>query len=303
MARSYRIYDVFTEHPLAGNPLAVVFDCEGLDDRAMQRIACEFNISETVFVLPPQSPCHTASLRIFTTTRELPFAGHPTVGAAIAIAERNSAPAVTDIVSVLEERVGPVRCAIRLSASGESFAEFDLPQKSAPLAQGPVREALADALSIKSTEIGFENHVPAVWSAGVPFLLVPVHDLGVVGRVAFDAAMWSKVARFAEGQLASCYVYCRGGVRHDADFHARMFTSDLGLVEDPATGSAVAALSGAIHLFDALPDGHHDCLVEQGVEMGRPSHIHLHIDAEAGKLIGVRIGGHAVCVAEGVLHL
>lgn len=303
MARSYRIYDVFTKHPLAGNPLAVVFDSEGLDDRAMQRIACEFNLSETVFVFPPESPNHTASLRIFTTTRELPFAGHPTVGAAIAIAERQAAPSVTSMVSVLEERVGPVRCAIRLSASGGGFAEFDLPRKSVQSGQGPAREALADALSIKSTEIGFENHVPSIWSAGVPFLLVPVRDLGVAERVEFDPSLWNEMAPFVDGNPASCYVYCRGGVHHDARFHARMFTSVLGLVEDPATGSAVAALSGAIHLFDALPDEHHTCLVEQGVEMGRPSQIHLHIDAEAGSLTGVRIGGHALCVMEGKLFL
>lgn len=303
MPRSYRIYDVFTEQPLKGNPLAVVYDSEGLDDRAMQRIACEFNLSETVFVLPAESPNHTASLRIFTTTRELPFAGHPTVGAAIAIAERNASGSVTDMVSVLEEKVGPVRCAIRLSSSGASFAEFDLPRKSVQMGEGPAREGLADALSIKSTEIGFENHVPSVWSAGVPFLLVPVHDLGVAERVEFDAGLWEKVAPFAEGHLASCYVYCRGGVHHAARFHARMFTSDLGLVEDPATGSAVAALSGAIHRFDAMPDGHHTCLIEQGVEMGRPSYIHLHIDAEGGKLSSARIGGHAVRIAEGQLFV
>lgn len=303
MPRSYRIYDVFTEQPLKGNPLAVVYDSEGLDDRAMQRIACEFNLSETVFVLPAESPNHTASLRIFTTTKELPFAGHPTVGAAIAIAERNASGSVTDMVSVLEEKVGPVRCAIRLSSSGASFAEFDLPRKSVQMGEGPAREGLADALSIKSTEIGFENHVPSVWSAGVPFLLVPVHDLGVAERVEFDAGLWEKVAPFGEGHLASCYVYCRGGVHHNARFHARMFTSDLGLVEDPATGSAVAALSGAIHRFDTLPDGHHNCLIEQGVEMGRPSYIHLHIDAEGGKLSGARIGGHAVRIAEGQLFV
>ncbi len=302
MARSYRIYDVFTERALEGNPLAVVYDSEGLDDDAMQRIAQEFNLSETVFVLPPESPNHTAALRIFTTTRELPFAGHPTVGAAIAIAERGAPGPVTSIVSVLEERVGPVRCAVRLSTTGASFAEFDLPRKSVQLGQGPAREALADALSIKSTEIGFENHVPSLWSAGVPYLLVPVHDLGVVERLDFDGALWDKVAPFADGHLASCYIYCRGGVHHQAKFHARMFTTDLGLTEDPATGSAVAALSGAIHLFDAMPDGHHNCLVEQGVEMGRPSYIHLHIDAEGGKLAGARIGGHAVCVAEGTLR-
>ncbi len=303
MTRPYRIYDVFTERRLEGNPLAVVFDSEGLSDHDMQAIAREFNLSETVFVSAPEKPVHTASLRIFTPGRELPFAGHPTVGAAIAIAENAGAASGMSMVSVLEEKVGPVRCAVRVGNDGASFAEFDLPRRSVEIGGSPSREGLADALGIKSTEIGFENHVPSLWSAGVPFLLVPVHDLGVAGRVEFDPHLWEKVAPFADGQLASAYVYCRGGVNHTARFHARMFTSDMGISEDPATGSAVAALSGAIHRFDALPDGHTATLIEQGVEMGRPSYIHLHIDAAGGQIETARIGGHAICISEGNLHL
>ena len=303
MTRAYRIYDVFTERRLEGNPLAVVFDSDGLSDQAMQAIACEFNLSETVFVHRAENPVHAASLRIFTPGRELPFAGHPTVGAAIALAEHNGAAPGLGLVSVLEEKAGPVRSAIRLSADGASFAEFDLPRRSVELGGSPPREGLADALGIKSTEIGFENHVPSLWSAGVPYLLIPVHDLGVAERVEFDPQLWEKVAPFAEGHLASAYVYCRGGVHHAARFHARMFATDMGIIEDPATGSAVAALSGAIHRFDALPDGHTATLIEQGVEMGRPSYIHLHIDANGGKVENARIGGHAVCMAEGSLHL
>lgn len=303
MTRSYRIYDVFTERRLEGNPLAVVFDSDGLSDQAMQSVAREFNLSETVFVRTPENPLLSASLRIFTPARELPFAGHPTVGAAIAIAERAGAVPAVGMVSVLEEQVGPVRCAVRLSSGGASFAEFDLPRRSVQLGGGPPREGLADALGIKSTEIGFENHLPSLWSAGVPFLLVPVHDVGVAERIEFDPQLWEKVAPFAEGHLASAYIYCRGGIHHAARFHARMFTTDMGISEDPATGSAAAALSGAIHRFDALPDGHHSTLIEQGVEMGRPSYIHLHIDAAQGKVENARIGGHAVCIAEGQLHL
>lgn len=303
MARTYRIYDVFTEQRLAGNPLCVVFDSEGLSDETMFAIAKEMNLSETVFVLKAAHPGHTASLRIFTPGRELPFAGHPTVGAAIAIAEHSGMRAPMSMVSVLEEKVGPVRCAVKLDKDMPSFAEFDLPRKSASAGRAPAKEQIADALGIKSTEIGFENHIPSLWSAGVPYLLVPVHDLGVAERVQFDGSLWEQLAPMADGQLASCYVYCRGGVHHAAKFHARMFATDMGIVEDPATGSAVAALSGAIHRFDALPDGHHSVMIEQGVEMGRPSYIHLHIDANHGDVSTARIGGHAVLMAEGILHL
>lgn len=305
MARQYAIYDVFTDQKLAGNPLAVIFDGAGLSDAMMQTIAGEMNLSETVFVQPADHASHTARIRIFTPGRELPFAGHPTVGTAIALAERaySGDDANMDVVSVLEETVGPVRCAVRVRPGEASFAEFDLPRLSGQDEHQIDRQGLADALSIKASAIGFENHQPMVWSAGVPFLLVPVHDLATVESIEFEPALWEQVAPMSGGHLTSAYVYCRGGVHHAAKFHARMFSPDMGISEDPATGSAVAALSGAIHHFDALPDGHHPLMVEQGVEMGRPSHIHLHIDVKEGSVSRARIGGQAVRIASGSLEL
>ncbi|MHB0951872.1 MAG: PhzF family phenazine biosynthesis protein [Allorhizobium sp.] len=305
MARQYCIYDVFTDRKLAGNPLAVIFDGDGLSDEAMLAIARETNLSETVFVQPAANPTHTAKIRIFTPGRELPFAGHPTVGTAIALAERanDAIGAPSDLVSVLEENIGPVRCAVRLRHGEASFAEFDLPKNSVKVDLALDRQGLADALSLKVSDIGFENHVPSVWSAGVPYLVIPVHNLAAVESLDFDPALWERTAPFAEGGLASAYVYCRGGIHHGAKFHARMFATDMGIIEDPATGSAVAALSGAIRHFDALPDGHHPLMIEQGVEMGRPSYIHLHIDVADGNITRARIGGQAVRVASGVLDL
>ncbi|MDM9621063.1 phenazine biosynthesis protein PhzF [Rhizobium sp. AC44/96] len=303
MARSYSVYDVFTDRRLAGNPLAVIFDGDGLSDEAMQAIAKEFNLSETVFVQRASNPAYTARLRIFTPGRELPFAGHPTVGTAIALAEQAHGGSTIDIVSVLEENVGPVRCAVKLKAEDASFAEFDLPRKSQQINMPLDRLGIANALSLKVTEIGFENHLPSLWSAGVPFLMVPVHDVGAAQRLDFDPQLWETTVPFVDGALASAYIYCRGGVNHVAKFHTRMFASGMGIVEDPATGSAAAALSGAIHHFDRLTDGHHGVLIEQGVEMGRPSFIHLHMDIEGGAISNARIGGQAVRLASGTLDL
>ncbi|MDX3975764.1 PhzF family phenazine biosynthesis protein [Shinella sp.] len=305
MSRRYAIYDVFTDTRLAGNPLAVVFDADGLDDGTMQRIAREFNLSETVFVKRPENPAHTARLRIFTPGRELPFAGHPTVGAAIAIAEaaEDAATQPRDLVSMLEENVGPVRCAVKLGVREAAFAEFDVPRKSARLEATFDRQALADAFSLKPGQVGFENHVPSLWSAGVAFVMIPVHDVAAAAAVEFDPTLWERCAPFAEGRLASAYLYCRGGVNHNARFHTRMFAPDMGISEDPATGAAVAALSGAIHFFDKLVDGHHPFMIEQGVEMGRPSSIHLHLDISGGAIARARIGGQAVRLAAGMLDL
>jgi trans-2,3-dihydro-3-hydroxyanthranilate isomerase len=299
MARDYAIYDVFTGDALAGNPLAVVFDGAGLSDARMQAIAGEFNLSETVFVLPPDNPTHTASLRIFTPGRELPFAGHPTVGTAIALAERQHAGANLDQVSVLEEKVGPVRCAVRLAEGEVSFAEFDLPRASDRLDATLDPQAIADALCISAADIGFENHRLSVWTAGVPHVLVPLRDLSVAAAIRFDPPRWRETG-FG---TTSVYAYCRGGVDHLASFHARMFAPDLGITEDPATGAAVAAMSGAIRHFDALSPGHHALVIEQGVEMGRPSRIHLHIEASRDAILRARIGGQAIKIAEGRILL
>ncbi len=303
MVLSYAIYDVFTETRLAGNPLAVVFDADELDTEQMQSIAREFNLSETAFVIASSNPSHTAKLRIFTPGRELPFAGHPTVGSAIALAEQKAAGTSMEMVSVLEEEAGAIRCAIRLREGEPTFAEFDLPKKSAQfkLTAGLDKQGIADALSISVKHIGFENHVASVWNAGIPFLMVPVKDIGVLGEVEFDAALWERVAPLVGGHLASAYLYCRGN--NGNQFQARMFSSDMGIAEDPATGSAVAALSGAIHHFDQLVEGYHPIVVRQGVEMGRPSTIHLHIDTSGGEIVRARIGGHAVRIAVGKLEI
>jgi trans-2,3-dihydro-3-hydroxyanthranilate isomerase len=299
MARDYAIYDVFTGEGLSGNPLAVVFDGEGLSDKRMQAIAGEFNLSETVFVHPPENPGHAASLRIFTPGKELPFAGHPTVGAAIALAERQHGAAALDLVSVLEEKVGPVRCAVRLAGGGPNFSEFDLPKLSERMEARLEPQTIADALCISAADIGFENHRLSVWTAGVAYVLVPVRDLAVAAAIRFDPQRWSA----SNVGTMSAYIYCRGGVDHTAAFHARMFAPDLGIAEDPATGSAVAAMSGAIQHFDALGPGHHALMIEQGVEMGRPSHIHLHVECGAKGIEQARIGGQAVKIAEGRILL
>jgi len=303
----YAIYDVFTGEALAGNPLAVIFEADHLSVAQMQAIAREFNLSETVFALKPENPAHTARLRIFTPGRELPFAGHPTVGAAVALADRRLGDAVPasgiDMVEMLEEQIGAVRCAVQIRTKSPGFAEFDLPKLSRRLDADIEQADIGAALGLDPHEIGFENHRVSLWSAGVPFVMVPVHDQAAVAKAECAAVEWDRVAPMGDGQLAQAYVYCRGGVHHTASFHARMFAPGEGIPEDPATGAAAAALSGAIHHFDGLPEGNHALVIEQGVEMGRPSLIHLHIDCAGLEVSHVRIGGEAVRIAEGRLLL
>lgn len=305
MKRRYVVLDVFTREALAGNPLAVVLDGAGLDGAAMQRIAREFNLSETVFVAPPERSSHTAAVRIFTPGRELPFAGHPTVGTAVLLAEERFGGAVErqiDSVVVLEEAIGAIRAAVRLAPGEAAFAEFDVPKVAVDVARKlPSKGEIAGALGLDATEIGFENHVPCVFDAGVPFVFVPVAGLDAASRARLDRDVWASVV--GADLDAGVYVYCRETVNHDATFHARMFDVAFGIGEDPATGSAAAAFSGVVVRFDAPTEGTHHERIEQGLEMGRPSLIDLTIEMRDGKLQRARIGGSAVRIAEGTLSV
>nr|WP_246329497.1 PhzF family phenazine biosynthesis protein [Chthonobacter rhizosphaerae] len=294
--------DVFTNRALAGNPLAVVLDSEGLDTAAMQAIAREFNLSETVFVLPPSRPGLTARVRIFTPAKELPFAGHPTVGTAVLLAtERLDGIArETDAMVVLQEEIGIVRCGVVLAPGRAGRAVFDVPKlpEEHPF-RGDIGLA-ASALGLNRQDIGFENHVPSVFSVGHPFVFVPVRDRASVDAIRPELRHWE--AGFGAAGI-NVFAYTRECAHQDGDFHARMFAPDLGIGEDPATGSAAACFAGVVMRFDGSSDGEKTIIIEQGYAMGRPSRIELELVVEKGRLHAGRISGEAVLVARGDLLL
>jgi trans-2,3-dihydro-3-hydroxyanthranilate isomerase len=298
--RRYAILDVFTDHPLAGNPLAVVLDGGGLGEHEMQRIAAEFNLSETVFVLPAQRPVHTAAVRIFTPRQELPFAGHPTVGTAILLAMQRlkRGEGVAESVIILEEKVGPVRCGVFVPGAHRGHAVFDAPRTPEAIASALDAEMLASALGLRPTEIGFENHAPSVFSAGAPYAFVPVRDLDVLARAKVVQERW--MAALGDTSHAM-YLYCRTTAAMGNQFRARCFAPGAGILEDPATGGAAAAFPGVILRFDQPPAGTHEYVIEQGLEMGRPSRIGLEVDVKGAGELAVRVSGDAVLIAEGVL--
>jgi trans-2,3-dihydro-3-hydroxyanthranilate isomerase len=294
----FATYDVFTDTRFAGNPLAIVFEANALGDAQMQTIAREFNLSETIFIRAPAYAQHAASVRIFTPGKELPFAGHPTIGAAIALAERNHGrDQPNDILLVLEEKVGPVRCAVEIAVEGASFAEFSVPKLSEPAGPDIAIGDAAAALGLAPGEIGFQAHVPSVFSAGVPFAMVPVASIEALARAKPAADIASRLG------VTEIFVYARA--EHDAahSFRARMFAPEIGIVEDPATGGAAAAFAGVLARFEDLPEGWRTLPILQGVEMGRPSLIGLEVQIENQALAGARIAGKAVKVSEGVLYL
>jgi len=298
MQLRYHVLDVFTDTRFGGNPLAVVLEADGLDGARMQTIAREFNLSETVFVLRPQNAAHTARVRIFTPAVELPFAGHPTVGTGALLAQLQASAPAGDALVVLEENIGIVRVGVRLRPGAAPHAEFDAPRLPEEVGTLPPAERLAGALSLIPAEIGFENHRPTKYSAGNAFAFVPIASLEAMAKARVAAHHWDAVLKGL-----GAFLYCRQTVHTTSAFHARCFAPDSGVPEDPATGSAAAAFAGVVHRFDELPDGNHKRLIEQGYEMGRPSTIALSIEVEGGKLETVRIGGHAVRVAEGMIEV
>jgi trans-2,3-dihydro-3-hydroxyanthranilate isomerase len=206
------------------------------------------------------------------------------------------------MILVLEENIGDVRCVVTKNGGGV-FAEFDLPQLSKPVAFNATPEAIGAALGLGPHEIGFENHRVAAYSAGVPYVTVPVHGLAAAAKVKFNSGAWDALSPDrGNGVPASAYVYCREAVGHENAFHARMFSGGAGY-EDPATGSALAAFSGAILAFDRPAGEAWQGWVEQGLEMGRPSRLRLEIDLKGGEANAARIGGHAVQAAEGTLRV
>lgn len=299
MELDFHTLDVFTTERFGGNPLAVVTNGQALSSAVMQQVAREFNLSETVFVLPPANPAHSARIRIFTPQRELPFAGHPTVGAAILIAELNGrlGPAPSEALVMLEETIGSVRVGVRRKPGEPVYAEFDAPKLPEPLASPPPADRLAAALGLAPSEIGFENHKPSRYSAGVAYTFVPVRNIESIARAGLHHGYWEE----AFGQGGGAYLYCRETLSTGSAFHARMFVPDVG--EDPATGSAAAAFAAVVFRFDALTEGEHVMRIEQGHEMGRPSLIIMEAVVRANALKAVRIGGYAVRVARGTMTI
>lgn len=298
MSLPFATYDVFTDTRFAGNPLAVVFGADGLSDAQMQAIAREFNLSETIFIRAPADARHEASVRIFTPGKELPFAGHPTIGGAIALAEkRHGRNENHDLLLVLEEKIGPVRCGVRLYADSASFAEFTAPKLSEQAGPDPSVETAAQALGLNTNDIGFGAHRPSLFNAGVPFAMIPLASIDALARAKPAASGFSHMLGAPD-----IFAYARAERQVTHAFRARMFAPEMGIPEDPATGSAAAAFAGVLARFEGLAEGWHTLPILQGVEMGRPSLIGLDVHIENGALAATRIAGKAVKISEGVLY-
>ncbi len=263
--------DVFTDRRFGGNPLAVFPAADGLSDADMQALAAEFNLSETTFVLPPDDPRHSARVRIFGPRSELPFAGHPNVGTGFVLARRMDNPPEH---FTFEELAGLVRVHVLRGPDGTVDGARISAPRSLTRGSAVPTETVAACAGLDPEDIATGAHTPLIASVGMPFVIAEVTDLAALGRAAPDPAAF-RAAQPAFAQEAArfpLYLY----VRVDGSalrLRTRMFAPLGGIMEDPATGSASAALAA---LLTAEAPGENVALtfeIEQGVEFGRPSRI------------------------------
>ncbi len=303
MKLKFHTLDVFTTRKFAGNPLAVVLDADHLTTEQMQAITKEFNLSETTFVMKPENPNNTAKVRIFFPGGEMPFAGHPTLGTAILLAELNNKPGCTISTEIrLELKAGltPVKVTRIADQCSGIFTAPVIPfHVDTPL---PNVADTARALNLEESDIGFDGHKIASLQGGPRFFYVPVKSRAALENSRVLEPHWSALIKPMNG-VDAAYIYTRGGDGPNASFRARMYAPTGGIPEDPATGSATALLAAQLLSAESLDDGTHHWQLEQGYEMGRPSDLRLEADVKAAKLTAVRVGGSAIRLMSGEIEL
>lgn len=303
--RALKFYqaDVFTSQPFGGNPVAVVPEAEGLTDDQLQQIAREMNLSETVFVFPPTDKAAVVRLRIFTPTQEIPFAGHPVLGTFFVLAELGLIPAKAPVTRVMQEcNIGLFP--VELHAQDGQVVRVVMFQPK-PEFLGPVEEMedlykVASALGLAKYAITEAKWPIEVVSTGLPVMIVPVRTLTAVRSIRPDASAIADVCRRfgANGIL----VFTTVTVEPYATVHTRMFAPSIGILEDPATGSASGALGAYLVQNGVVEVGPMtEVIVEQGYEIDRPSRILVQVESDDDVIQEVKVGGQCVMVAEGTL--
>lgn len=297
---SYHYYtcDVFTDTRFGGNQLAVVPEAAGLSDRQMQQIAREFNFAESAFVFPPEAG-HTRKVRIFTPTTEVPFAGHPNIGTAFVLATSGAfGPVDHPITVTFEEKAGLVPIGIHRPEGGALRCELSAPERLT-LGRTISAQLLAGAVSLTAEDIVAATHPPQVTSVGLRFLIAELRDRGALERARPNLERLEALA--ADGVTPDVHLYVRSA--DEFDIRARMFAPLDGVPEDPATGSANAALGALLAHHDMGPSGSFRWRISQGVEMGRPSVLEVKAEKRDGIFVETRVGGASVLVSREVIEV
>lgn len=293
----YHLLDVFTNERFGGNQLAVFTNGRGIEPALMQRIAKELNLSETTFVLPPDDPANDWKVRIFTPARELPMAGHPTVGTSFVLAhERMVDVSPQNPVIRLEEGVGLIPVTFHFKDGEQPLIQM---QQRRPTFSPEFtdRQLAAELLSLTVAEL--DDFPVQEISCGVPFLYIPIKSLADIQKIKFRTDIWER----ALTHYGEIFVFTRETTFSGSTVHSRMFAPSMGIAEDPATGAASGPLGCYLVRYGLVKGNPARIISEQGFEMGRPSYIHIEIRTEGDEFTFVGVGGHSVYVGEGSLEV
>jgi len=303
----YERVDVFADRPFRGNPLAVFPDARALTSREMQLLAMEMNLSETTFVLPPSKGSGADfRVRIFVPDMEIPYAGHPTIGTFFVLARDGRLRLKDPMTTVrMEVKAGVMPVEIHTSkgevrkvVTVQNLPEF-----------GPVikdTSLIAEALSLKATDLDLARAPPQYVSTGLPWVIVPVRSRKAVERASGNASAFAELRKRLPGNIADLYVTCLDPVEKGSTTHSRgLSLVTRNIVEDPATGSASGCLGAYLVNRGLVPVERVTRIMnEQGYEIGRPSKIAIEVrTAEDGAIEAVRVGGSAVHVMDGHVYL
>jgi trans-2,3-dihydro-3-hydroxyanthranilate isomerase len=287
----YRVVDVFTEHPLEGNALAVFLDASAMDATTMQRIARELNLAETAFILPPTRTDCAARVRIFTPTKEMLFAGHPTIGTSFVLLDEGILPRNTGAF-LLEENIGPVP--VRVEAGARPMLWLTTPPIESGRCYDPV--LCANVLGLNTDDL--LDVAPQRLSAGNPTIYVALRDKFAVDRAWLDMT-GARQLRGSDADFICVFVFTPTA----EGAYSRMFAPEHGVVEDPATGSSTGPLAAFMMRHGLVSNsGGMRWLSEQGTKMGRRSFLHVHVRGDNGA-DGIDIGGHVTPVSVATMSL
>ena len=296
----YHIVDVFTDRPFGGNPLAVFTDGSGISPELMQSIANELNLSETTFVLPPEDVANDFRVRIFTPGKELPMAGHPTIGTTFILARERMIALTGDETTIkLEEGVGTIHVTLELKDGVPDLIWMRQPNPTFGARFDDVGP-IAEMLSLPPEAIETAWPVQVV-SCGVPFLFVPLQDLQAARAIRFRLDVSERILR--DLGVSEVFVFTTDTEIAGSSVHSRMFAPALGIQEDPATGAASGPLGCYLVRYKVFPEAERsEFISEQGIEMGRPSIIRISIENRAGEITGVMVGGQSHYMGQGCLE-
>jgi trans-2,3-dihydro-3-hydroxyanthranilate isomerase len=295
MKYTFHIVDVFSSTPFGGNQLAVLPDAAGISAEGMQKIAREFNFGETTFVLPKKDPANTCRVRIFTPRKELDFAGHPSVGTACALVMKQHVRSGDPIRLILEENIGPVTVDVA-QRNGGFYGKLTLTEKIEAPSGAPSPTELAAVLSVEPAEVSQVFFA----GVGVPICFAQLNSNEVVDRAAINRAAWS--ATLSRAWSPHLFFFA-GDLRDGSKLYARMWAPALGIEEDNATGSACAALVGAMASKPDFGGTAYRLSIQQGVLMGRRSEIEAEARKSGNVVTSVSVGGATAYIASGEIEV